>query len=86
MKEITMKTAQKTVGKFVKHSAKKPVSKRVAGSALRGHIRILTGQALLDDMEAYRKKVTATPDSARAFLVRLGVVTPKGRIKHLIRG
>ena len=48
--------------------------------------QILTGQALLDDMEAYRKKVAATPDSARSFLTRLGVMTPSGKAKKLIRG
>jgi hypothetical protein len=37
-------------------------------------------------MEAYRKKVAATPDSARDFLIRLGVMTPKGKAKKLIRG
>ena len=48
--------------------------------------QLLTGQALLDDMEAYRKKVAATPDSARSFLTRLGVMTPSGKVKKLIRG
>jgi transcriptional regulator of met regulon len=48
--------------------------------------QFLTGQALLDDMEAYRKKVAATPDTARDFLTRLGVITPSGKTKKLIRG
>ncbi len=48
--------------------------------------QLLTGQALLDDMEAYRKRVAATPDSARSFLTRLGVMTPSGKAKKLIRG
>lgn len=48
--------------------------------------QFLTGQALLDDMEAYRKKVAATPDTARDFLTRLGVITPTGKAKKLIRG
>jgi len=46
---------------------------------------ILIGQALLDNMKAYRKKVTATPDSARSFLTRLGVMTPNGKVKKLIQ-
>jgi len=58
--------------------------KSAAGNALAGSL--LTGQALLDDMEAYRKKVAATPKSARVFLTRLGVMTPNGKAKKLIRG
>lgn len=46
----------------------------------------LTGQALLDDMETYRKKIAATPESALDFLVRLGVMTRSGKPKKLIRG
>ncbi len=46
--------------------------------------RCLSGQALLDDMAAYGKKVAATPDSARNFLRRLGVLTKDGQRKDLI--
>lgn len=46
--------------------------------------RCLSGQALLDDMAAYGKKVTATPDSARDFLRRLGVLTKDGKRRDLI--
>lgn len=59
-------------------------AKSAAGSALGS--QLLVGQALLDDMEAYRKKVVASPESARDFLTRLGVMTPSGRVKTLIRG
>jgi hypothetical protein len=45
--------------------------------------RELSGQALLDDMEAYRKEVTATPEAARSFLIRLGVMDPDGNMKTL---
>jgi hypothetical protein len=45
--------------------------------------RELTGQALLDDMEAYRKEVSATPEAARSFLIRLGVMDPDGTMKTL---
>ena len=60
------------------------VAKSVAASVL--FSQPLTGQALLEDMEAYRKKVAATPQSARNFLTRLGVMTPSGKAKKLIRG
>jgi hypothetical protein len=66
-----------------KKSAK--LAGRVRAGASAGG-QLLTGQALLDDMEAYRKKVAATPDSARDFLTRLGVMTPSGKVKKLIRG
>lgn len=70
-------TAQKKPAKSVSHT--RPVASVAYG-------QFLTGQALLDDMEAYRKKVAATPDSARGFLTRLGVMTPEGKAKKLIRG
>ena len=47
---------------------------------------LLTGQALLDDMDAYRKQVTSSPEAARSFLKRLGVLTKGGKTKTLIRG
>jgi hypothetical protein len=46
----------------------------------------LSGEYLLDDMKAYHKTVTASPESARAFLTRLGVLTANGKTKKLIRG
>jgi|GEM_PF-3953728 len=48
--------------------------------------RLLTGKELLADMDAHRKKVTSTPEAARDFLVRLGVMTKSGKTKTLIRG
>lgn len=45
----------------------------------------LSGKALLDDMEQYRKEVTATPEAARAFLQKLGVLTKDGKRQDLIR-
>lgn len=47
-------------------------------------LRMLTGQALLDDMEAFRKEVTATPEAAREALRRIGVLGNDGRLKRLI--
>lgn len=70
--------------KLAKPAACARVVKSAAGGALSG--QLLTGQALLDDMEAYRKKVAATPKSARVFLTRLGVMTTSGKVKKLIRG
>lgn len=51
-----------------------------------GQVKVLEGEALLKDMRAYRKKVTASPDAARKFLIELGVLTPEGKQKRLIRG
>jgi hypothetical protein len=48
--------------------------------------RELSGQALLDDMAAYRKKISASPEAARDFLVRLGVMDPEGNLKTLTHG
>lgn len=45
----------------------------------------LSGKALLDDMEQFRKEVTATPEAARAFLRKLGVLTKDGKRQDLIR-
>lgn len=45
-----------------------------------------THQELLDDMEAFRREVTATPEDARAFLIRAGLLTKSGKQKQLIRG
>lgn len=56
-------------------------SKSKAGSVLR--VQLLTGQALLKDMKAYRKKVASTPESARDFLTRLGVKSTSGKAKAI---
>lgn len=47
--------------------------------------RVLSGQELIDDMEQYRKEVTATPEAARSFLRRLGVIDKNGKPQRLIR-
>lgn len=47
---------------------------------------VIGGQALLKDMDSYREKVSASPDAARGFLTRLGVMTLDGTLKTLIRG
>jgi transcriptional regulator of met regulon len=61
-------------------TAKKPALTAKAAA------RDLTGQALLNDMQAYRDKVTASPAAARDFLMGLGVLTEQGKSKRLIRG
>lgn len=48
--------------------------------------RSLSGQALLTDMDNYRKTVAASPESARNFLISLGVMTKNGKVKKLICG
>lgn len=45
-----------------------------------------THQELLDDMEAFRREVTASPEAARAFLIGAGLLTKSGKQKQLIRG
>lgn len=44
-----------------------------------------THQDMLDDMEAFRRKVTASPEAARAFLVSAGLITKDGKQIQLIR-
>jgi hypothetical protein len=63
---------------------KPAIRSRTAKPAKAG--QMLTGQALLKDMNLYRKQVVASPESARDFLIRLGVMTIDGRTKKLIRG
>ena len=58
---------------------------RIAGTVAKSS-PVLSGQALLNDMDSYREKVSASPDAARGFLTRLGVMTPDGTLKTLIRG
>lgn len=74
-------TARKKVTKPVVRTC---AAKSATSSALRG--QQLTGQALLEDMEVYRKKVSSTPETALNFLTRLGVITPTGKARKLIRG
>jgi len=44
-----------------------------------------THQDLLDDMEVFRRQVTASPEAARAFLYKAGLITKTGKQKQLIR-
>jgi hypothetical protein len=77
----TTATTRKNPAKpAVRANTAKSVKVRAMGGQL------LTGQALMKDMKAYHKKVVATPKSARDFLTRLGVMTPDGKAKNLIRG
>ena len=47
--------------------------------------KVLAGAALLRDMEKHRKEVTTSEETARQFLIDLGVLTPSGKRKTLIR-
>jgi hypothetical protein len=47
--------------------------------------KVLVGEALLRDMAKHRKQVSATKESARQFLIDLGVLTQSGKRKTLIR-
>ncbi len=79
-------TVTRSPSKTTKRPAVKAISRaaKKSSSPLRG--QVLTGSALLADMDAYRQEITATPDAARNFLVRLGVMTKSGKAKKLIRG
>lgn len=78
---MSIATSQKKSAKSATHSR---ISKSIKVGTLGS--QMLTGQALLIDMQAYHKRVAATPESARAFLTRLGVMTSDGKAKKLIRG
>ena len=61
-------------------------TRKKLGSPQAGEVRELSGKALLKDMRNYQKRVAASPDAARDFLTHLGVLTPTGKPKRLIRG
>ncbi len=66
-------------------TAAKP-RRKAAKAAPVAYRTFATHQELLDDMEAFRRKVTATPETARAFLIGAGLITKSGKPKQLIRG
>ena len=47
--------------------------------------QVLAGEALLRGMAKHRKQVSSTKESARQFLIDLGVLTKSGERKTLIR-
>lgn len=63
--------------------AKRSAAKNAASETPR--TKVLAGEALLRDMAKHRKQVSATKESARQFLIDLGVLTQSGRRKTLIR-
>lgn len=78
----------------VKLSAKKPAKNAIkasGGKVVRSSSsstlcgRVLTGQALIDDMRAFGREVAADPALAREMLVKMGVMTKTGKLKTLIR-
>ena len=44
-----------------------------------------THQELLDDMAEFGRELAASPDAARAFLVKAGLITQDGKPRQLIR-
>jgi len=40
-------------------------------------------KAYLKEFKSYAKEITATKDSTKEFLVRTGIMTPKGRLTKL---
>lgn len=72
------------------NSTKKPAkalasARHVKSEACKVAATPLTGEALLADMKAYSKGVSASRKDARDFLTRLGVMTASGKVKTLIR-
>ena len=68
------------------HSAsltKRSAAQKAASETPRA--KVLAGEALLRDMAKHRKQVSATKESARRFLIELGVLTQSGKRKTLIR-
>lgn len=52
-----------------------------------GFARVFTlHEELLADMEKHCQEITASPDTARAFLMRAGLLTSSGKPRQLIRG
>jgi len=49
-------------------------------------VRIRSGREVVKDMIQFRKEVTSSPETARAFLTKLSVLTSGGKRKNLIRG
>ena len=82
-----MNTVVKTTAKKPANTAVKAASCKVvrasSGSALRGNM--LTGQALIDDMQAFGREVAADPALAKDLLMKMGVMTKTGKLKTLIR-
>lgn len=74
-KDMTTKQTTSTIHRIRRTSA--PVV---------GQTKILEGEELIRDMRRFRKEVTASPATARKFLVELGVLTLEGKKKSLIRG
>ena len=65
----------------------KPAKKRAAPEpAAAAQRTFATHEELLEDMDAFRQRVSASPDAARAFLVSAGLLTKNGHPRQLIRG
>lgn len=82
MSTVVKSTAKKPAKTAVKAASGKVV-RSSSGSALRG--TVLTGQALIDDMRAFRREVAADPKLAQELLIKIGAMTKTGKLKTLIR-
>lgn len=77
------KTTNKKPAKIPVKAASCKVVRASSGSALRGNM--LTGQALIDDMQAFGREVAADLALAKYLLMKMGVMTKTGKLKTLIR-
>ncbi len=82
MNTVVKTTTKKPAKTAVKAASGKAV-RSSSGSALRG--TVLTGQALIDDMRAFRREVAADPTLAQELLIKIGAMTKGGKLKTLIR-
>lgn len=81
--KTTIKITAKKSAKLAAKAASGKVVRSSSGSALRG--TVLTGQALIDDMRAFRREVAADPTLAQELLIKIGAMTKGGKLKTLIR-
>ena len=80
-----MKTTVKPVPKKSSRPTKPAAAKVVRMATHAQSVKMLTGQALIDDMREFRREVAATPGASRELLVKMGVLTQNGRLKTLVR-
>ena len=84
MKTLTKQPARRK--KIASHRKVVVRTIQTIGSVVNASGGLLTGQALLDDMDDYRRQATSSPAAAQSFLQRLGVLTKGGKTTTLIRG
>lgn len=67
-------------------TAKKPSKQRPTAVVETVPRTFATHEELLEDMDAFRQRVSSTPDAARQFLISAGLLTKNGHARQLIRG